>query len=165
MDINDEEEDPIVGMRMRTNRTSTDHRAALALDAKDLLILRTLCDHVSNDELADSIAILVLGLTRLKEKAEQDQSELPVRAALPPHIRNNTQRRPSTIQRFRDIQRSMADRSSSDDEDVIRDYEELICDTAMLLGCSIIDLDDMCSSIIELSTIRLSKWEFVGSII
>ena len=55
MDINDEEEDPIVGMRMRTNRTSTDHRAALALDAKDLLILRTLCDHVSNDEFADSI--------------------------------------------------------------------------------------------------------------
>ena len=162
MDINHEEEDPTVGMRMATNSTSTDHCAAFALDAKDLLTLRTLCDHVSDEEFTDSIAILVLGLTHLKEKAEQDQSELPVRAAVPPHIRNNTQHRPSTIQRFRDIQRSMADISSDDDEQ-IRDYEELIFLTAIILGCSIIDLDDVCSSIVELSTICLSNWESVGS--
>jgi len=73
-----EDPDPIIGIRQSTNKTSPDYRAAFALCAKDLSALRTLCDHVEDDdEFEIIITVLFIGLFDLKKKAgREDENQI-----------------------------------------------------------------------------------------
>ena len=47
------------------------------------------------------------------------------------------------------------------DDDDVGDYEELVTMSACLLGCSILDLDMFCTTIVDLTAIRASEWDNV----
>jgi hypothetical protein len=55
--------------------TSPDFRAAFALDAKDLLALRTLCDHVEDDEFQTVMIITIVGIAELLDTARKEKAE------------------------------------------------------------------------------------------
>eukprot|EP00979_Chaetoceros_neogracilis_P017674 scaffold10262_cov131-Chaetoceros_neogracile.AAC.1 len=67
--------DPVVGFRKPSNMTSPDFRAAFALDAKDLLALRTLCDHVEDDEFQTVMIITIVGIAELLDTARKEKAE------------------------------------------------------------------------------------------
>ena len=70
-DDNINENDPIIGFKKSHNKTSTEYRANFALDASHLLALRTLCQHVSEDEFTETITILLLGVAQLLDEAKK----------------------------------------------------------------------------------------------
>ena len=69
----DTDDDPIVGFRKPTNRTSPDFRHAFSLNANDLRILRLLCKHVEEDKFDTAVLIMLLGVANLRDRAVNEE--------------------------------------------------------------------------------------------
>ena len=227
--------DPVVGYRKPSNMTSPDYRASFALDAKDLLVLRTLCDHVEDDEFQTVMIITIVGIAELLDTARKEKAE----ASLPALFGNmfsmssdtssshsSSSSSSSYNQSFpKGLNESMSlsslssqssiphddnqpmdsisddefDDLSASDSDMdpfvppmftslrasalyqvkacfpnsfddaieilsikeIGDYEDLLCYSASILGVTIIELDDTCNAIFNLTAIRASDWNLV----
>jgi hypothetical protein len=228
--------------------TSPDFRAAFALDAKDLLALRTLCDHVEDDEFQTVMIITIVGIAELLDTARKEIAE----ASCPDLFRTMFMSSSATSSSAssssynqmcprqmcpRGLNESMSisslsggssrshddnaleidtafanqpmpmytysdedlDDLSSSESDIdpfrppmftslresalyqvkavfpnsfdddfetlsikdIGDYEDLLCYSTSILGVTIIELDNVCNAIFNLTTIRSSEWNSV----
>ena len=76
-DSDSDRSNSIVGFKKSQNKTGTDYRTNFALDAAHLLALRTLCNHVSDDEFTETVTILLLGVAQLLDDAKRETHDTP----------------------------------------------------------------------------------------
>lgn len=240
----DTDDDPIVGFRKPTNRTSPDYRHAFSLNANDLRILRLLCKHVEEDEFNTAVLIMLLGVAKLRDRAVNEEMleegiggfnimevaldnasssststysfEIEVDEFLNAELDNmdiNLDDLGMQGVNTNDLDLAVADEVDSlrgylDDSSDLRtfdenslsstsvnlnpcatdliwelikndypkemygqmnsiefselgEYDEILCFTASVLGVSLIDLDNVCKSIFDLTAIRSSDWDEV----
>ena len=182
--------DDIIGFKRPSRSTNVDYRSQLALDANGVLELRRLCGHIDDEhDFQWQVVCMLKILSMLNKNATNNEEDTSFNNWFNTHM--NTSYSMTTETESEEQSSSLSIDSncsssssfgtlSSDDDpyfnvDIMSrevlnqhydnatkiDYAGTINVFSSILGCSVVDLDTFCQSLIDLTAITRAEWNNV----